>query len=516
MMALSYQIHLLSPLLAAQLSAGEENSSKSFNFIPGSMLRGALINLYLRERKAHGKEAGDPAIDPDCRRLFFGGTNCYLNAYPVDYNLYRTIPKPLSWYMDKEELDDNHDRGTIYDFAIEKKSFRRFRSCPEEFYSLYENDGNAYPVKTSSSLSMHNANEKRLVRLRDRSAVFRYEAIAAGQIFGGVIVSKNKEDLELLKSMMENRQIAIGGSRSAGYGQIVFREIEISSEWSEYRENSQQEGGLVVLTLLSDMICRDKNGHYTTNLDEILNCKHVRAYQAIRITGGFNRKWGLPLVQVPAIQAGSVFVYRAGDIDEDLLNKYRAEGIGERREEGFGRIAVNLNMHETLVKGVENKPYPPPPVKPLSDDSKELAGRLAVRRLRKILDRQLLAAIGRLDIICFPPGKAQLNRLREVVKQAWWQGKPKIIIGYLNDLSKTAAIQFEHARVRDIRFSNWLRAGIEEEKIWENYFGIELKPVSVAGIKAEVTTKIKFEYTARLLEALLKKTVKKLQEEGAL
>ncbi|MEG3070449.1 MAG: hypothetical protein RQM92_06065 [Candidatus Syntrophopropionicum ammoniitolerans] len=40
MTALSYQIHLLSPLLATQLSAGEENSSQSFSFIPGSMLRG--------------------------------------------------------------------------------------------------------------------------------------------------------------------------------------------------------------------------------------------------------------------------------------------------------------------------------------------------------------------------------------------------------------------------------------------------------------------------------------------
>ncbi|MEG3070451.1 MAG: hypothetical protein RQM92_06075 [Candidatus Syntrophopropionicum ammoniitolerans] len=75
---------------------------------------------------------------------------------------------------------------------------------------------------------MHNANEKRLIRLRDKSTVFRYEAIGEGQIFGGVIVSKSKKDLELLKSMMDNRQIAIGGSRSAGYGQIILKKWRLT------------------------------------------------------------------------------------------------------------------------------------------------------------------------------------------------------------------------------------------------------------------------------------------------
>lgn len=70
MKALSYQVRLLEPLLATQLGAGEENSSQSSCFIPGSMLRGALVNLYLKMRKAQGREVVDPAIDPDCRRLF--------------------------------------------------------------------------------------------------------------------------------------------------------------------------------------------------------------------------------------------------------------------------------------------------------------------------------------------------------------------------------------------------------------------------------------------------------------
>lgn len=514
MKALSYQIHLLSPLLATQLSAGEENSSKSFNYIPGSMLRGALINLYLRERRAQKQGTYDPALDPVCRRLFFDGTNCYLNAYPVDNNFYRTIPKPLSWYMKKEELED--DNGTVYDLALEE--VENLKPCPGCFYSL---DGDiAYLVKTSSSLSMHNASAGRMVRLKDRSTVYYYEAIAAGQVFGAAVVSKNVSDLNLLKSWMENRQIAIGGSKSAGYGRVVFRETRIHDAWNECEQQGAQRKGELVLTLLSDLIFRNKNGHYTTDLDEILGCKHERAYQSTKIVGGFNRKWGLPLVQVPAVQAGSVFVYRAGDIDQGALEQYLAEGIGDRRVEGFGRIAINLNRHNILSKFACDKPNLLRDDKlPLSGESTELAGRLAVRRLKKMLDGRLLEAIDRLDIIHFPPEKSQLNRLREVAKQALRQDQPEIITNYLNDMGETGARQFKRARITgNRRLSTWLMEDIKGEKIWKDYLGLEQKPgiVSVAGVSAEITKEIKLEYTVRLLEAVLKKTVKKLQEESVL
>lgn len=514
MKALSYQIHLLSPLLATQLSAGEENSSQSFNYIPGSMLRGALINLYLREQSAQKQGTYDPAKDPVCRRLFFDGTNCYLNAYPVDNNSCRAIPKPLSWYMKKEELED--DNGTVYDLALEE--VKRLKSCPGHFYSLDEDK--AYLIKTSSSLSMHNASVGRMVRLKDRSTVYRYEAIAAGQVFGAAIVSKNVSDLNLLKSQIENRQIAIGGSKSAGYGRIVFRETRIHDAWNECEQQGAHKKGELVLTLLSDLISRNKNGHYTTDLDEILGCKHVRAYQSMKIVGGFNRKWGLPLVQVPAIQAGSVFVYRAGDIEQGILEQYLAEGIGDRRVEGFGRIAINLNRHKILNKCACDKPNLHRDDKPpLSGESTELAGRLAVRRLKKMLDGRLLEAIGRLDIIHSPPEKSQLNRLREVARQALRQENPEIITSYLNDMGETGARQFKRARITgNKRLSTWLMEGIKDEKIWEGYLGLELEPglISVAGVSAEITKEIKLEYTVRLLEAVLKKTVKKLQEEGVL
>ena len=238
MKALSYQVRLLEPLLATQLGAGEENSSQSSCFIPGSMLRGALVNLYLKMRKAQGREVVDPAIDPDCRRLFFEGATCYLNAYPVVGNSLRTLPKPLSWYMEKEELES--DEGTIYDFAVEPQRFEGMKAVPGDFCRIY--DDSAVFVKTRSSLMMHNASEDRMVRKKDRSTVYRYEAIAAGQVFSAVIISENIADLELLQSLIDESEIHIGGSRSAGYGRVAFSVSGINSEWYECREDYKDTG----------------------------------------------------------------------------------------------------------------------------------------------------------------------------------------------------------------------------------------------------------------------------------
>lgn len=510
MKALSYQVRLLEPLLATQLGAGEENSSQSSCFIPGSMLRGALVNLYLKMRKAQGREVVDPAIDPDCRRLFFEGATCYLNAYPVVGNSLRTLPKPLSWYMEKEELES--DEGTIYDFAVKPQRFEGMKAVPGDFCRIYDNS--AVFVKTRSSLMMHNASEDRMVRKKDRSTVYRYEAIAAGQVFGAVIISENIADLKLLQSLIDKSEIHIGGSRSAGYGRVAFRVNGINSEWYECGGDYKDTGDPIVITLLSDLILRDKNGHFTTNLDEFTGCRHIRAYQAVKVTGGFNRKWGLPLIQAPALQAGSVFVYPPGGIDEATLRKYLVEGIGGRRLDGFGRVAINLNKQETLNKNIDSTREVPPvvSVESLSEESRELACRLAARRLKNMLDQRLLKAVDLLSIDN-PPENAQLNRLREVARQAWYKGMPELILNHLKNL-RAAEEQFKRARVGGKRLYTWLNEGIGQEKIWADY--LEVQPPRIAGVTAEITKALKLEYNVRLLEALLRKTIRERQEGGAL
>ena len=78
MKVIPYRIKLIEPLLATQI-AGDPNSAVSHPYIPGSMVRGAIVRAYLRGSGVTTLDAGDE----EARRLFFDGRTRYLNAYPT-------------------------------------------------------------------------------------------------------------------------------------------------------------------------------------------------------------------------------------------------------------------------------------------------------------------------------------------------------------------------------------------------------------------------------------------------
>lgn len=501
MNVLKLQIRALQPLLVTQLSAGEENSSAAFDFIPGSVLRGVVINGYLRKQRV-----ADAAQDPTCRRLFFDDTVRYLNAYPVNRLGQRTLPKPLSWRVSKDDWDG--PSATIYDFAIEPNKDLDNPVLPSEAFCW--RDGSQVELNEPDRyISVHNASEDRNVKREGESTVYRYEAIAAGELFCAAILAENRTDLNILRPFLDGAELNLGGSRSAGYGRVRF-DVQLDPDWHEYTPDKEPDKDIVILTLLSDAVLRDGNGQPTTDLDAVLGWKHLRAYQRTRVVGGFNRKWGLPLVQVPALQAGSVFVYKANQVDKQTLYQLEQEGIGERRAEGFGRIGINWHTRATLQRRSVARDSYIPSVS-LSNESQKLAQQMAERRLRAVLDQRLIGAVSQLSITT-PPQNTQLSRLRLTVRRAWQEHNPDLISEHLKNL-KAARDQFEWARVANKRLSSWLIAGIQQDHLWENWLRPAQLP-SIAGVTTQPTETIKLEYTMRLLDALLKKTVKQELTEG--
>ena len=65
MKALTFTIRSLEPVLVAQVTGGDPNSASSVLFIPGSVVRGALIARY-RWQEGNVRKATDPGF----RRLF--------------------------------------------------------------------------------------------------------------------------------------------------------------------------------------------------------------------------------------------------------------------------------------------------------------------------------------------------------------------------------------------------------------------------------------------------------------
>jgi CRISPR-associated protein Csx10 len=196
--------------------------------------------------------------------------------------------------------------------------------------------------------------------------LFRYDALDAGQTFQSVILCED-EDVTTIQDLFPQDLLAeqnlwLGGSQSAGYGHTkIIIDLKPLNDWNEIgvpvenRENNE----ILSLTLLSDTLLRNEWGQPVADpmlikqaVEEVLNISlpepsHI--FAGSTLIGGFNRKWGLPLPQLPALAAGSVMVFEGIEMNESQIKQLEAYGIGERREDGFGRLAVNWLQDEEFT-----------------------------------------------------------------------------------------------------------------------------------------------------------------------
>ncbi|BAY87716.1 hypothetical protein NIES267_72400 (plasmid) [Calothrix parasitica NIES-267] len=331
MKSINFLLHTQEPILATSLK-GDPNSDVSYDYILGSMIRGVLINRYL---KLNNIKQSDDILDserfPDIKRLFFDASKTrYLNAYPVDNNQQRTLPVPLSLYQNKgEEFSEEEDK-TVYDFSQipidEKEEYLpdefSAKLLNENFCTIDENEIIIHRVKRR--INIHNKrNRKRGKGTEGDGALFSYNAIDAGQTFRGIILCDSEKDKSIIESLLKSQDIWLGGSQSAGYGYVAIELISENSNLTEVEldlNTRLKEKDYLKITLLSDVILRNNCGQYAStsevfnqyisrhlNLKKELEFKENGIYSTSLIVGGFNRKWGLPLPQTPALAAGSVF-----------------------------------------------------------------------------------------------------------------------------------------------------------------------------------------------------------------
>jgi len=517
MKALIFNLELLEPVLATQPESGEENSSTTFGFVPGSMIRGALIRRYL-----NGKSPATLAQDEQARRLFLDGSVCFLNAYPYHAaSKQRMLPRPFSWLVAKE--DANNKQAKIFDFAIHEDEGLGNSKNPSGDFCIRDQD-TVELDSTATQINVHNASDDPNLKAAGNSTVYRYQAIAAGEVLSAAILSEHADLLKLLQPLLEG-EIGLGGSHTAGYGRVKIVVDETApEEWHEY-ERGGDLTDRVVMTLLSDAILRNQSGQVAADLDQALQAvatisplAHKAAFRRLRLVGGFNRQAGLPLPQEWALQAGSVLVYPANAFDNAKLNALVERGIGERRAEGFGRIAVNWFTQPQLQRHALTEPRTfAKPVK-LSSESEKLAKQMAQRQLRTLLENQLVWAVNRAEVNR-PPQNAQLSRVRSAVQQVLLStdsGQPKNLdqLTQLLGSLKGAREQFERARVNQEPMLDWLKKRVVDLDV-QAQFSIGENLPTVAGKTAEITPDLAVEYTARLIDGVMKKATKQSQPKEA-
>ncbi len=520
MIVIQFEIYLQEPLLATAVE-GDPNSAVSLPYIPGSLIHGALVNRYLQ-----AYPTDDLAADPQARQLFFSGETRFLNAYPSDETGNRTLPTPASWYKEK-----NAGKAfTAYDLSIIEEPAEELEHpirVEKPFCALDDREATLYEPR--KQIAVHTQRDRAMGRATEGSgAVFQYEALAPEQTFIGVVLCPDDETAQTVETLLAEQEMFLGGSRSAGYGLTEIRAVRrASDDWTEAPNQDVgdiQQGKAFSLTLLSDAVLRDGNGQYTGFLTPEILQAHLGVPVTLvdkctltrqGIAGGFNRKWGLPLPQVSVARAGSVYTFCAkDDITADRLQALLESGIGERRAEGFGRIALHWNRAEEISIKEPAKSRTPHVRSSLTGESANLAHRMATRMLRRRVDTALIEQVNRLRL----KGEIknnQLSAIRTLARGARLSGDAQPIIERLKGMKDTARKQFENTRVAGQPLHEWIQELLLGDKaltdtVWEaihnTSFDVSRLP-AVGGIRAEWDETMAREYALRLIDGVLSRAL---------
>lgn len=493
-----YTLTLKSPAVITALG-GDPNSSSTLAYIPGAAVRGAVA-------RALGDPGADTAGQKEFQELIFGGKVRYLNAYPSLDGL-RSLPVPLS--LRRKKNDAPADRRV---YAVDLAAFdgrpapgKEPNECwPEEQLAPLKQGfltiGAAQPVLLQPKMNarIHHQRDREKGRAwKDRvgtthGAIFAFESLDAGQSFQGLIQVRGGTDKELertvrlLKALLGDT-ILVGRSRRAGYGGMA------ALQWGEGRTREVDGVGRdglrpvgadiprgIRFRLLLTSACIARNAN-TGQIDPAAlpdliegrfcgRAKLLRTRWSFTPIGGFNRKWRLELPQTLAVSAGSVFLLEANqNIPVGQLYAVENEGLGERREEGYGRVlfldaplpSISLQEHKEAASFPAGDGQPPPLV---SDIEKRIVwGRIA----RKIEEKVAAITLSARNL----PANSLIGRLRTPLR-----GNPEEAIGtlkrWLRDgseterLKKPAMDQLESCRMDGHQnLTDWMLKATEPDRV---------------------------------------------------
>jgi len=373
---LSYQIELKEPLI---VSNGSQigNVLQSHDYIPGSVMLGLCARLYIGDGKIATDAGG--AYSEDFRTLFLSDKTLFSPAYPL-LDSKRAFPMPMSvfgckYYGNNEPHDVYRKmhkfRDYLYDPIPDACDVNGCRAPMEHKsgYAYWDEDKEAY---FNSSPAKEILTHNQVSEQDEEKRLFSFESLSPGQVFYGEISFVDTRHRELIKALLrKSGEARIGKARNRGYGRIAISPplempAAIREEWSQDIQFSASNKAGFAIFLFSDAILLDRALRHSRFLDKDslafwLNldtpdglCVHIdpegerRSFFKGSRVAGFNQHRKMPLPFEQAISRGSVFsiTYEGKEDISGKLKTLQADGIGLRRNEGYGMIVVNHNIHE--------------------------------------------------------------------------------------------------------------------------------------------------------------------------
>lgn len=372
---LSYRLILDEPLI---VSDGSQlgNVLQTQDYVPGNSILGLCAGLYLRNTPA---TTSDGAYSDEFRSLFLSDDTFYSPAYPLKDGSIEAFPMSMSVFGCKYYGFNDPDKTRVMhgfkDYLyrdLPKNGTCGVPDCsaPLEHKSgyVYNYNGEYYNFSLNKEIISHN----QVGETKDDKSLFSFEAISRGQQFYGEIAFRYETHRILLKDLLSQKSKArLGKARNRGYGLVEIADVTPENQSFRSRWSRDLKNNIFSIYLFTNTILVNRGLRYCNYLDagtlaywlglddpdsleveEVMEDARPAAlrsfYKTARVLG-FNQHRKMPLPFEQAVLKGSVFTVRyKGSVDISAkLEALQEEGIGLRRNEGFGQVVINHTIHDT-------------------------------------------------------------------------------------------------------------------------------------------------------------------------
>ena len=339
------------------------------NFFPAAEAVGLRYALPLPMSAMECKRHGGFATEPLPNRRGHGIVDILLPALAYHMLEAQEARFPVPFLIRCSRCNDRMEPAegfyAVYEFRGEKHYVMfqpRFHAQTKVAISRHRRAAAEGMLYTPSALSPYTSDP-----IRGKSTTV---------VFTGRVVSISQDGDEAITRFREAvSHMPIGAMHTRGYGRVSVEEAMVSIPalderlsafnetfkqlWSDIRSLAlnpealpqEPKGIYFSVDLLSPGIFRDPDGIPTLRPALILGGQRLEPiFWMTRpdIASGWSTAWGLPKPTQPAVRMGSVFIYRWDGPEDSLLPRLEAlerEGIGERRDEGFGECLICHPFH---------------------------------------------------------------------------------------------------------------------------------------------------------------------------
>lgn len=339
----------IEPIEIADDDIAQSGQANTLSYIPGTTLRGALIQALIRKQ-----------VFEENKALVLSDRVAFLNAYPVE-NGYELMPSIKGFYEDRTDSGDGAKRIENMLPAGEVTPGNKHASLGKY---CYVEDGCVYytDLELGSDMKINKGKGE------NERTVFRKQFIRPGYRFTGYIAvhdldaaagmgEESPETLQArlvglfvsaLEGLRETGSLILGGSRSSGYGRCRLLSISVDETipFEKYAPGEDVKNQ-VYMVLLSNTSMVNNFGEMVGLDAEILRKRLALpelklAYCSTSTVDvrGYNRTWGIAVPSVKMYEMGSTFQLTCTGhcVSAEALRRVMDDGLGVRNNEGYGRV----------------------------------------------------------------------------------------------------------------------------------------------------------------------------------